>query len=273
MVNWWLRLRWSAVAARSSRTASGLARRGLSTRAGARRRRDVARLRRRGDRARAPGRGQGAHSRAGGRRERGPVPARDPVRRPAPASRTSSRFSPPATPAGSPGSPCRSSTGESLRTRLVRDGELPVAEAVRVLRDVASALAYAHQEGVVHRDIKPDNVLLSHGVAVVTDFGVAKALTASSGAAVHPQGRRAHLARARARHAGLHVAGAGERRSGDGSPGGPLRVRRDGVRAAHRAAALHRAHAAGGARRAHGGAAGAGDRTAARACLTCSRRW
>ena len=79
-------------------------------------------------------------------------------------------------------------TGESLRARLERDGELPVAEAVRVLRDVASALAYAHQQGVVHRDIKPDNVLLSHGVAVVTDFGVAKALTASSGAAVHPQG-------------------------------------------------------------------------------------
>jgi tRNA A-37 threonylcarbamoyl transferase component Bud32 len=79
-------------------------------------------------------------------------------------------------------------TGESLRTRLVRDGELPIAETVRVLRDVASALAYAHQQGVVHRDIKPDNVLLSHGVAVVTDFGVAKALTASSGHAIHHGG-------------------------------------------------------------------------------------
>ncbi|MFL5517469.1 MAG: serine/threonine-protein kinase, partial [Gemmatimonadales bacterium] len=67
-------------------------------------------------------------------------------------------------------------TGESLRNRLLRDGELPVLDTIRILRDIASALAYAHAQGVVHRDIKPDNVLLSHGVAVVTDFGVAKAL-------------------------------------------------------------------------------------------------
>jgi serine/threonine-protein kinase len=71
--------------------------------------------------------------------------------------------------------------GESLRARLLRERELPVPHAVRVLRDVAAALGYAHAQGVVHRDIKPDNVLLSHGVAVVTDFGVAKALTVSTG--------------------------------------------------------------------------------------------
>jgi serine/threonine-protein kinase len=70
--------------------------------------------------------------------------------------------------------------GESLRARLFRDGELPVPEAVRVLRDVADALSYAHRHGVVHRDIKPDNVLISDHHALVTDFGVAKAVDEAS---------------------------------------------------------------------------------------------
>lgn len=71
--------------------------------------------------------------------------------------------------------------GESLRAKLVREGELPVSDAIRTLRDVADALAYAHEHGVVHRDIKPDNVLITGRHAVVTDFGVAKALSASTG--------------------------------------------------------------------------------------------
>ncbi len=74
--------------------------------------------------------------------------------------------------------------GESLRVKLAREGELPVAEAVRILRHVLDALAYAHRSGVVHRDIKPDNVLLSEGHAVVTDFGVAKAVSASNGSSL-----------------------------------------------------------------------------------------
>lgn len=70
-------------------------------------------------------------------------------------------------------------TGETLRQRLDREGELPIDDATRLLRDIASALAYAHKSGVVHRDIKPENVMLEDEYALVTDFGVAKALRES----------------------------------------------------------------------------------------------
>jgi len=67
--------------------------------------------------------------------------------------------------------------GETLRNRLLREGELPVSEIVRILHQITDALAYAHAHGVVHRDIKPENVLLSDRHALLADFGVAKALS------------------------------------------------------------------------------------------------
>ncbi|HYU54042.1 MAG TPA: serine/threonine-protein kinase, partial [Gemmatimonadaceae bacterium] len=71
--------------------------------------------------------------------------------------------------------------GETLRARLQRSGELPVSDTVRILCDVADALEYAHKQGVAHRDIKPENILLSGNHALVTDFGIAKALSAATG--------------------------------------------------------------------------------------------
>ena len=70
--------------------------------------------------------------------------------------------------------------GQSLREKISKDGPLPINDAIRTLRHIASALAYAHRQGVVHRDIKPDNVLLAGEFALVTDFGVAKAISAST---------------------------------------------------------------------------------------------
>ena len=66
--------------------------------------------------------------------------------------------------------------GESLRDRLTREHQLPIPEAVRIAREVALALDFAHRHGVVHRDIKPDNILLIDGQAMVADFGIARAL-------------------------------------------------------------------------------------------------
>ena len=66
--------------------------------------------------------------------------------------------------------------GESLRDRLRREKQLSVDEALRITREAALALDYAHRHGVIHRDVKPENILLSDGQALVADFGIARAL-------------------------------------------------------------------------------------------------
>jgi serine/threonine-protein kinase len=72
--------------------------------------------------------------------------------------------------------------GESLRDRLTREKQLPIADAVRLATEVAGALDYAHRHGVIHRDIKPENVLLHDGRALVADFGIALAVSSAGGA-------------------------------------------------------------------------------------------
>jgi len=73
-------------------------------------------------------------------------------------------------------------TGETLRARLERERQLPIAEAVRIVREVASALDYAHRQNVIHRDFKPENILLHDGSALVADFGIALAVQSAGGA-------------------------------------------------------------------------------------------
>ena len=72
-------------------------------------------------------------------------------------------------------------TGETLRARLERERQLPIADAVRIAREVASALDYAHRQHVIHRDIKPENILLHDGSALVADFGIALAVQSAGG--------------------------------------------------------------------------------------------
>jgi serine/threonine-protein kinase len=72
-------------------------------------------------------------------------------------------------------------TGETLRVRLERERQLPIADAVRIAREVAGALDYAHRQNVIHRDIKPENILLHDGSALVADFGIALAVQSAGG--------------------------------------------------------------------------------------------
>ena len=95
-------------------------------------------------------------------------------------------------------------TGETLRTRLERERQLPVDDAVRIAREVADALDYAHGLGVIHRDIKPENILLQDGHALVADFGIALAVQSAGGQRMTQTGLEP-------RHAAVH-----EPRAGDG---------------------------------------------------------
>src|SRR5690348_11441808 len=155
--------------------------------------------------------------------------------------------------------------GESLRDRLAHHGELPIHDVVKILTEIADALAYADAHGVVHRDIKADNVLLSGGHALVMDLGVGQALAAARGAtgittagvalgtprAGHGlrRGQSAHRGErsephhhggCRARNARVHGSRAGGRGSAHRSSRGHLRYRRARVRADRGETAVHR---------------------------------
>ena len=85
--------------------------------------------------------------------------------------------------------------GETLHDRLGREGPLPLVDALRIAREAADALDYAHRQGVIHRDIKPGNILLSSGRVLVADFGIARALGAAGGTSRSdvPPGTAAYL--------------------------------------------------------------------------------
>ena len=86
--------------------------------------------------------------------------------------------------------------GETLRDRLVREHQLPIDDTLQIVHDVSSALAYAHSRGVIHRDIKPENILLSAGVAVVADFGIARAMGATTDPGEESGSGTSHLTQA-----------------------------------------------------------------------------
>ena len=131
--------------------------------------------------------------------------------------------------------------GETLRDRLTREKQLPVADAIRITTEVARALDYAHRHGVIHRDIKPENILLHDGQALVADFGIALAASKAGGSRMTETGMSLgtpHYMSPRA----------GDGRARDHRPLRRLRPGRRAVRDAQRRAAVHRGDGAGGGR-------------------------
>ena len=161
--------------------------------------------------------------------------------------------------------------GESLRDRLNREKQLPLADAVRIASEVASALDYAHRHGVIHRDIKPENILLHDGRALVADFGIALAASKAGGTRMTETGMSP-------RHAALHEPRAGDGRARDHGAVGRLRPGRGALRDADRRAAVHRLDGAGdrgsgGDRERRGRSCRSATRSRRTSRRRCSPRW
>ena len=125
--------------------------------------------------------------------------------------------------------------GETLRDRLNREKQLPVADAIRITTEVASALDYAHRHGVIHRDIKPENILLHDGQALVADFGIALAASKAGGSRMTETGMSLGTPH-------YMSPGAGDGRARGHRPLRRLRLGRGALRDAERRPAVHRLH-------------------------------
>ena len=162
--------------------------------------------------------------------------------------------------------------GESLRDRLRRERQLPVEEAVRITREVALALDFAHRHGIIHRDVKPENILLVDDHALVADFGIGRAIdSASADDGITNTGLRG-------RHPGLHEPGTGSGPARYRRTNRRVQPRRRALRDAGRRATIRRSHRAGDHRQADDrrgpqSPPSCGRRSRSRWSAWCSRLW